>query len=587
MIVLFFNDFRFILKLLLKKRGGMLNTNGAILAELGYLRPRKMAMILMAIFCSISVSLHPLSTVFATSAWDNALATTNTLKVEYTGTGPIDITDNFLSIMHSSCPTQYASLISAAASSNGRIIVVQAHGDPDMDPDRKHVNIGWTTDTNKNISFEAWANSVWAYVDQTVQLYVLSDGIVRCMGSSSDSLILSPWTSIPTEFVYSSTYPVVYPSGYSGVYLSAVDDIDADSLNATAESLQGTSDYNVDTDGDGLRDNIESENYSGRNAMFCNTAMTPPYTCAYPEPLVKDLYVEVDWMDDGTNSYKPSGTQLDMVKDGLDDNGYRVHIDAGQFGGGNELPTYIESLPMLHTADPVGFFDLKNGNTSHSVSANFNSNRQGVWRYLISGYGYAEHPGSSGAAYAGSDNVFISYGTVQDDPVGFDYTDFDTAIAGTMVHEIGHSLCMSDTQSYTYQSSNCVYSGVDNEVSTMYDSSLNYSLQMLQYKLSDGGNLWGDHDDWGAIDSQGIADFAAWETSDIVSSGVTAAQVQEMIKKGVYGRVVRGDKVYDLRHGKVYDSKENKVYTINKDREKIGLSNEQDKWRGQLSRLLK
>lgn len=45
--------------------------------------------------------------------------------------------------------------------------------------------------------------------------------------------------------------------------------------------------------------------------------------------------------------------------------------------------------------------------------------------------------------------------------------------------------------------------------------------------------------------------------------------------------------MYDLRHGKVYDSKENKVYNVNKEGQKVGVSKDQDKWKGQLSHLLK
>lgn len=543
---------------------------------------------LLALVFMLSISLMPLTNAFAISDWDSSITLTPTLTIQNeTGTLSEDITHTFMSIMRTKCNSAYSSLLAATSDSNGHWAVMESRASEN--PNFRYVLVGWSTDPDDNFTnfyYNGTNPSVAVNTEHRAQINLDYDGNPYCGDDTYNALGLgNSWNEVS---LYTSNYSTTYPAGYAGSMIPTVDDLDGDGLNQTYENGQGTSDLKKDTDGDGLSDNIEAVSYPNRDNVFCNTDMTPPYTCAYPNPVAKDVYVELDWMADTTNDYKPSSSQLNKVKDGLNDIGYNIHIDDGLYGGGNELQDYIEHLPISPDASPVGFFDFKNGNSTESISANFSPSRQGIWRYLISGYGYDEVQGSSGASYAGSDNIFLSYGTIEDDPVGFDYSDLDTAIAGTMVHEIGHSLCLSSAKKYSYQSDACVYDGVDSKVSTTYDSSMNYNLQMLEYKLSNGSNGSGDHDDWGAIAGQGIADFKDWDVSQIdFSPGVTAAQVQEAVRKGTYGKVAKGDKVYDLRHSRMYDRKENKVYTINKDRQKIGLSKDQGKWRNQLLPLLR
>lgn len=369
---------------------------------------------------------------------------------------------------------------------------------------------------------------------------------------------------------------IQYPSGYEGLQIPTTDahaDFDGDGLNAAKEASQNTSNDIKDTDGDGLNDYIESEWYANREVVYCGSSQ-----CAYPSPTHKDIYVEIDWMKNGSMEYKPNNAQLSSVEDGLSEQGYNVHIDTGQYGGGNQLANYVQYLPFSYDAGSTGFFDLKDGNVGDNIAANFNANRQGVWRYMITGYGYGEAPSSSGASYTGSGNIFISSGKIQDSQSGFGYTDLDTAIAGTIVHELGHSLCMSETQKYSYQSSACQYNGVDSYATSTYDSVLNYNLQMLQNTLSDGNNGFGDHSDWGAIDASGIADFSQWSTNEIgftsgVDIGLTIEDAQKAMRAGTYGKLVGKDgRIYDLLRKKMYNPKDGKLYNINKNRHVTGLS---------------
>ncbi|MCA9338396.1 hypothetical protein KC949_02460, partial [Candidatus Saccharibacteria bacterium] len=93
-------------------------------------------------------------------------------------------------------------------------------------------------------------------------------------------------------------------------------------------------------------------------------------------------------------------------------------------------------------------------------------------------------------------------------PSGFGYSDFDDAIAGTIMHELGHNLCLTNS-SYTGQDPSCLFSGVDDEfnVNNNYHSAMNYTYQFTnQYSYSDGTHGAGDHDDKSAV-LLGMNDF--------------------------------------------------------------------------------
>ena len=302
--------------------------------------------------------------------------------------------------------------------------------------------------------------------------------------------------------IYLFTGDVIYPQEYEGIVIDSENvDTDQDGLTWAQERQQGTLDSNPDTDGDGISDFIESIWFNDRDEVFCAVNITP-YVCAYPDPLVKDLYLEFDWMYDGTRSYKPSQDQINAVTEAFFNQNIKLHVDDGKYGGGNTLPAYRESLYIASDVD-IDFEDLKNGYDSHR--ANFNIKRYGIWRYMISGYRYYEHPNSSGVSEIGGDDLFISKGLIED---YFTYQNLDSAIAGTIIHEIGHSLCLSSTTSYELQHQECIHDGVDSDkiAYILYRSAMNYRYQLDTISYSDGTNGINDHDDWSAI-KVGISNF--------------------------------------------------------------------------------
>jgi hypothetical protein len=197
--------------------------------------------------------------------------------------------------------------------------------------------------------------------------------------------------------------------------------------------------------------------------------------------------------------------------------GINAHFDTGQYGGGNELPSYIQNLHFEKDSSNFDFYDYKNGTST--TSANFDPTRYHIWHYMVTGYEYADIAGSSGVSYFSDDDAFISSGLVEDNP-GNDYTysNIDYAIAGTILHELGHNLCLNDKT--TSLRSECYSSYIDNNSApSTYDSVMNYSYQMsnlLDY--SSGANSSNDHDDWGAV-GLGFADFVNRDQGDQASAG--------------------------------------------------------------------
>lgn len=274
-------------------------------------------------------------------------------------------------------------------------------------------------------------------------------------------------------------------------------DNDEDGLTAEQETTQGSSDSSWDTDNDGLSDLTESTSYGARNDVFCNSTAV---TCEYPDPTTKDVYVENDWMEktgSGAFSGQLSGSQVNSLKPSFLSKNIKLHVDTGQLGGGNEVP-YNSSIYFQPQSGQVDFYDYKEG--GDGVSRQFNTNRHDIYHYLLTGNTYSDSPGSSGAAYGGDDDLFISYGLIKDNP-SF-YSDFNTAISGSVMHELGHNLCLTtDANGVDYggQPASCRYSGIDVFAPASYASVMNYTNQFYQTDYSAGINSPDDHDDWSAI----------------------------------------------------------------------------------------
>jgi hypothetical protein len=492
--------------------------------------------LLVSLTCSLLISAH---TAYATSDVDDALITTPNLLLESHQSTP-QTQDISATWAEKITVGQYCSqtLVDSFHNKENWAVYTSLFDSTTHNP--RLVAVTWSEPQEVQPTFHFVHN----FSGQTYEEYKLvasssppvhgayieinSSGqfVATCGSPDYASFVISAkYPSMPgapysdTRKLFLSTFDINYPNDYAGAQVpSPYDDSDGDGMSLVNEIAQGTSDAVIDTDGDGINDMKESVLYPYRDNVFCKTNVTP-HVCSYPHPVVKDVYVQIDWMNDGTNSFKPSDAQIGLVSDAFANQGIYFHADTGQYGGGNQLSTYTAPL-SFEKGLSTDYFDYKD--------SNFNTDRQGVWRYMISGYNYSYSPTSSGATYPGSDNIFISYGYIKDHQSSFGYIDTDTAIAGTMIHEIGHSLCLSGTQGYSYQNSECIYSGVDSGDTTTnayadYDSSMNYYNQMGMVDYSTGINgAPDDHDDWTAV-SNHMTDFTSWDydTEHDYGSGVS------------------------------------------------------------------
>lgn len=429
------------------------------------------------------------SNVSASSAYDDVIKLTDSLKVE-SPSGEVDVTSTYGILMASGCGSTYYDSFMAAVNNGGDWAIVNHD-----ESAGKRIRIIWSPIANSLTAQFASDSPAMKYLYLSGLMGYAQFGQYGHTGSpmcdyattptTLNAVVLSMNTFASDEGILANTYSVNYPSGYSGVLLPSP---------------------SADTDGDGLRNYIESQWYPGRDDIFCGTQ------CAYPNPVEKDLYVELDWMKDGFDEYKPSSTQLNLVKDMFEDKNINFHIDTGQFGGGNELATYTASLPNSDRDNEVDAGDYKLG--GDGISANFSTDRESIWHYMIAGNQYIDGndtgpSGSSGWAEVLGDQSFIAMGIVEN---ASGVVSVDRAVANSIAHELGHNLCLDTTQYYIQQPEECVYSGIDNSDSNdafyhllNYESVMNYRYQLTDVDdmgvvdYSNGSHGSGDHDDWTGV----------------------------------------------------------------------------------------
>jgi len=235
----------------------------------------------------------------------------------------------------------------------------------------------WTEDTSLALDWDFAPGYVFAE-SSTGQM---SAAVIMCNGSTNQVENVGFFVNLPNAVLVNSTVPDIDPGsasdkyqnfllytdhsnlplGYEGEAIKAGDeDIDLDGLDLIQELKQGTVDaagYN-DTDYDGLSDMVESVWYVDRTDVFCNTAPNPD-VCALPDPVKQDIYVEIDWMSDATNStlYKPTNSQLSIVEEVFDDKDINIHFDTGNYGGGNVLPDFDAELERTSISSVPDFQD--------------------------------------------------------------------------------------------------------------------------------------------------------------------------------------------------------------------------------------
>jgi hypothetical protein len=281
--------------------------------------------------------------------------------------------------------------------------------------------------------------------------------------------------STTTQPITLGTYTM--PPGKDAILVEVTSSATADTVLASCTiDLTLRSNPAADADGDGLLDTWETD------GIDYDHDGTVDLVLSGADPFHKDLYLEVDWMQD-EHSHAPEAQGLSDVAaafaaspvanpDGQ--SGVTLHVQA------NEPVQEIESI-WFSTRGPGAaddFDDLKLGNDAESCDGAFGTAadrasancenvlgaRRLVFRYGIFGHDYAENPGSSGVAEQPGNDLMVTLGswtTAEIDAAGGQRA----AEAGTLMHELGHTLGL-------------LHGGIDGaNCKPNYLSVMSYSLQ--------------------------------------------------------------------------------------------------------------
>jgi hypothetical protein len=198
----------------------------------------------------------------------------------------------------------------------------------------------------------------------------------------------------------------------------------------------GTNPNNPDTDGDGIKD--------GDEVLGTIAGLNLPALGV--NPLHKDVLIEYDWFDDNVggcsfHSHRPNQTISNIISTAFNsapvsnpDGSTGIHViqDYGQGGvlnGGN----------LINDTDGVIAGTVYDSEYVAYKAANFASNRNGYFHYILMPHQYSTNSFSSGYAEINGDDVIVS--TICGLVDWNQNTTVNTrATAFTIMHELGHNL---------------------------------------------------------------------------------------------------------------------------------------------------
>jgi hypothetical protein len=350
--------------------------------------------------------------------------------------------------------------------------------------------VGVTYLTNPTTGEVTVLGSVRPGASVVVDLYGLSQTIVNVsegpdpLGFGEGEIYLGSVVPPPTgDF----SFPLAHglPAGFPFVSATATNIADGSTseFSAVCGYLDADNDGNPDTDGDSLCDDWETDgiDYNGDGIIDLNLpalrdSKNNPHQA---DPLVRDIFVEVDWMDCAVGgcaanhaSHEPVPAALTDVQAAFTKQDIRVHLMP------DEALREIDSMRFSDDdvdVPPDGTFnDLKVGNPENRCGVGVNdghfgtrteriavkpdgtSNCQNIlgsrrlaFRYLIFGHEHAHTPGSSGMAELPGNDFIVTIGSWSANSLevlsglgaGKTPDEYRQVIeAATIMHEMGHTL---------------------------------------------------------------------------------------------------------------------------------------------------
>lgn len=241
----------------------------------------------------------------------------------------------------------------------------------------------------------------------------------------------------------------------------------------------------IDSDGDGLPDDWEINGVDTDRDGVIDLDLK----AMGADPNVPDIFVEADWMEYEGDDFDflwihekrnqkntaPSAWALKMVYDQFKSHGINIHIDAGPdsimnydtgetWGGlsGASALTYQEILYLGNSYE----------NWNQMAIDNFTRARWTTFRYCLFVNQYDAGNGNRSSGIA--ENIPGQFFIVASGCIGG--SDYDTALAGTFMHELGHTLGLSHGGLYYDSNTNNVIND-HNHFKRNHLSVMNYTYQ--------------------------------------------------------------------------------------------------------------
>lgn len=305
---------------------------------------------------------------------------------------------------------------------------------------------------------------------------------------------LASMARVSTEYVTpasgdaGSTMSCVAPTDADGDRLP--DAVETDTGHFESAAATGTDPTDSDTDNDSLSD--------GDEVLGTTGGLDLP--ALGTSGVRKDILVEADWFGDsldcGTHSHRPTVAQETRFSNAFDaaptsnpdgSTGINVVLDYGQGGattGGNLVPDADGVL--MSGVNSSEFVTIKN--------ANFASNRNGYFHYVLMPHRYNATSSSSGQAEINGDDLIVS----------LQCSLSTNNVANTLMHELGHNIGLrhggnSDTNykpnynsvmNYRYQ-----FPGVDTDCNVAGNGVLNFStgsrITLVEPSLNEANGVCG------------------------------------------------------------------------------------------------
>lgn len=335
-------------------------------------------------------------------------------------------------------------------------------------------------------------------------------------------------------------YPIFH---YATVWCILTDQIPGTDITVSIENLDGAVSNNLtyhiaanmdelDSDGDGLPDNWEKNGYDADGDGVVDVDL--PALGA--DPLRKDLFIEVDWM----NAAAPNNAIWSTIENTFANapilnsdgsQGITIHIDRGPGtgGGGGDIIPYADGIRYDNNTPVPGltytnFYTVKQNN--------FDADRLEIYRYCVFAWDSGHWSGSSGQAEdIWANDFYVSLGTWG---ATGQRADIQT---GTFIHELGHTINLrhggfENTNSKDNYNSIMQYgnawitcNGLDNVFSPSQLGGIDVDCNMLNcngvYTYSQGQRL--DLDENNLNENEGVCDNVArdWNGNGIIEASVS------------------------------------------------------------------